>query len=117
MSLFHKPKCPSCGSYIHKKLKDIMGLNFEYYKCQRCSHIWFEQKDWKKEKEEPKGDNYPLLPNYSKIAKLRREREELVKELFKHGYKKITRDEVIDMAIELGLYNQRCKKRRKKGKK
>ena len=119
MDSYNRIECPKCKSPEYKKLKDIIGIMFVYYRCKRCGNIWWEQKNWKDkgQEEQPSGDNYPLLPDNSGIPELVRERKALIKELFKRGYKKITKDDVIDMAIELGLYNQRCKKKRKRKKK
>lgn len=56
------------------------------------------------------GDNYPTYSSLFKILKLRKSRRDMVKKLIKQEELKITENDIIDMQIDLYLYNKKCRK-------
>ena len=87
--------CPDCG----KKMKKITS-NFteDYCYCQDCGY-----------------NTHPLYQKIYQKQKFRKVRKELVKALSEeYGYRAITKNEIMDEMIDLGIYNIECKKGKRK---
>ena len=58
------------------------------------------------------GENYPTFSQLLKINNLKNDRKTLVKKLLNKDNKRITKNEIIDMSIDLWKYNKRCRRQK-----
>ena len=57
----------------------------------------------------PSGDNFPTFGTIHQKLSLNRSRTEMVKKLLKEDTPKITKDDIIDIGIDIELYNKQCR--------
>jgi len=84
--------------------------------CQECRHYQecmnkcydLEKQDLKALK--PIGDNYPVFEDIHHKLDLNRNRQKMVIKLLRAGEPKITQDDIIDIGIDIELYNKECRK-------
>jgi len=64
----------------------------------------------KKNDNRPSGDNFPTYGIIHLRKVLNTERKQMVEKLLIENLGKITQDDIIDLQIDLGRYNQSCRK-------
>ena len=81
--------------------------------CQECSHYKeCMNKCYESEKNgnRPSGENFPTYSIIHLRKVLNTERKQMVEKLLIENLGKITQNDIIDLQIDLGRYNQSCRK-------
>jgi len=119
-----KECCANCRFYVSDgKYCDYWAYNVEYLTGEKDDLISvcpdFERARLKEDEYEdeegtqnlkPIGDNYPTYKSLIVSLGLRKERTTMVKKLLNTENKRITKDDIIDMQIDLYLYDKGCRK-------
>jgi DNA-directed RNA polymerase subunit RPC12/RpoP len=102
---YHTYQCPECNYTIEiAEEDDSIDAG---HKCPHC-----RRKLIIKDITRAVGDNFPTYGTIHFRMSLNREHKEMVKKLFKEGFGKITPDDVIDVMIDIELYNKECRKQK-----
>ena len=90
---------------------EIIGEFSEFSNtCQECSHYQSCMNKCYAEDKRPVGDNFPTNNAYSHKI-FRKNRQEFIEKLLLEKLGKITQDDIDDLTIDIGLYNENCKKK------
>jgi hypothetical protein len=82
--------------------------------CQNCDN--FEvcagqiKKPKKDKKEQPTGDNYPVYNQIHLRMLLNKERKTIIEKFMREGLEVINDDDKMDVKIDIGLYEIKCRK-------
>ena len=85
--------------------------------CQECSHYkecmnasYLDDPVNKEMNNNPTGDNFPTYGIIHLRKVLNTERKQMVEKLLIENLGKITQDDIDDIEIDIGRYNQSCRK-------
>lgn len=92
--------------------------------CQQCKFYKNCLNQEEKEKENSMsynsdktyGDNFPNHETLYLRLLINRERTELIQKLLNENQERITKDDIMDVTIDIEVYNLHCKKQRRKAK-
>lgn len=131
--------CQDCSHYqecIRKEYDNDLqdpkdpNKNYNIYQCPECSYtVEIAEEDDRidaghkcpicKRKlrvkqirgvEQPTGDNFPTFGVIHNKLSLNRGRTNMIKKLLNADTPKITKDDIIDIGIDIELYNKQCRK-------
>ena len=81
--------------------------------CQECSHYQDclnKCYDSEKDDTRPSGDNFPTHYVINVRSMIKKDRTEMVEKLLIDNFGKITQDDILDIGIDIELYNKTCRK-------
>jgi len=81
--------------------------------CQECSHYQSCMNkcyDSEKDDNRPSGDNFPTYHIIHIHEMIKKDRTEMIEKLLIENLGNITQDDIDDIEIDIGRYNQNCRK-------
>jgi hypothetical protein len=95
-------KCPYGGDF--SEWSNTCQLCFHYQECMNKCY------DSEKNDNRPSGENFPTYGIIHLRKVLNTERKQMVEKLLIENLGKITQDDIDDIEIDIGRYNQSCRK-------
>lgn len=81
-----------------------------YVECMDKVYSLDKQDPYLSNNTNPLGDNFPTYNAIHFRTRLNKDRKDMVNDLFFKDMSKITQDDIIDIIIDLELYNKQCRK-------
>jgi hypothetical protein len=97
----------NCPLEITEKFSDWSNTCQECRRYQECMNQSYENVS---EDKEVSGDNFPTYHIIDVRKMIKKDRTEMIEKLLIENLGKITQDDVDDIEIDIGIYNQKCRK-------